>query len=174
MDTKIFERIPTLAAYMDGADHVDVHSGEGAMSLRQFTAGFLSYRPGWMQVLWKVRVWLLKCLGQGEHNVPEEERMTAETLPVEAGEMATFFTVADSDGETFWMAVAEESHLGAALAVVVEDIEDNQGMKRFHIITVVKYNNLAGSIYFNVIRPFHHLVVAGGMRSVLAGKSAKS
>jgi hypothetical protein len=31
--------------------------------------------------------------------------------------------------------------------------------RRFHVVTIVHYNNLAGPVYFNVIRPFHHLVV---------------
>lgn len=167
MDMNEFKRIPALAEYIDGADHIDVKSGEGTLSLREFVAGLLSYQPGWMRTLWKVRVWLLKVLRQGESDVPGEDQLTAETLPIETGQEALFFTVADSDGETYWVAIGEESHLGAALGVVVQPVDGQEGMKQFHVITVVQYRNRAGSIYFNLIRPFHHLVVSAAMGSLL-------
>jgi hypothetical protein len=31
--------------------------------------------------------------------------------------------------------------------------------KRFHVVTIVHYRRWTGPVYFNVIRPFHHLVV---------------
>lgn len=172
MDISDFKKIDALNAYLDGADHVDVRSGDGNISMREFAAGIMTYQPGWMRALWKVRVWLLKALGQGKHEVPAMSTMTAETLPVVAGEKAAFFTVADSDGETFWIATGEESHLGAALGVVVEPLKNENGLKRFHLITAVQYRNWAGPWYFNIIRPFHHLVVASAMKDILSNKSA--
>lgn len=171
MDINDFKRIDALDAYLEGADHVDVRSGEGIITMREFAAGIMSYQPGWMRALWSVRVWLLKILGQGDHEVPAMSTLTADTLPVEPGQKASFFTVADSDGETFWVATGEESHLGVALGVVVESPEDGDALKEFHLITVVKYRNWAGPWYFNIIRPFHHLVVAAAMKNVLSNKS---
>ena len=162
-----FSLIPALAEYLDGANHIDVKSGEGTLSLREFVAGLLSYKPGWMRVLWKVRVWLLKVLGQGGNDVSGEGQLTAESLPIETGQEALFFTVAESDGETYWVAIGEESHLGMALGVVVQPVEGQEDMKKFSVITVVQYRNFAGSIYFNLIRPFHHLVVSAAMGSLL-------
>ena len=46
MDMNEFKQIPALAEYLDGADHVDVKSGTGTLSLREFMAGVLSYQPG--------------------------------------------------------------------------------------------------------------------------------
>ena len=167
-----FKRIPALAEYLDGANHVDVKSGEGTLPLREFVAGLLSYKPGWVRALWKVRVWLLKVLRQGESDVPGEGQLTAESLPIETGQEALFFTVADSDGETYWVAIGEESHLGMALGVVVQSVEGQEDIKKFSVITVVQYRNFAGSIYFNLIRPFHHLVVSAAMRSLLQTNKA--
>ncbi|MCP4630164.1 MAG: DUF2867 domain-containing protein [bacterium] len=31
---------------------------------------------------------------------------------------------------------------------------------RFYVITVVHYKHWTGPVYFNLIRPFHHLVVS--------------
>ncbi|WP_218919788.1 DUF2867 domain-containing protein [Streptosporangium roseum] len=56
------------------------------------------------------------------------------------------------------MAGATESHLTACLAVVAEP-------GRFHVVTVVKYHRWTGPVYFNAIRPFHHLVVLGMARA---------
>jgi len=39
------------------------------------------------------------------------------------------------------------------------------GRKRFHIGTAVHYHNWAGPVYFNVIRPFHHIVVSQMMKA---------
>jgi hypothetical protein len=149
-----------------GADHVDVRSLDGTVSLKTFTAGVLSYRPGWMSALWHVRVCLLRLLGQGEREIPDRERFTEQTLPVEAGEHAGFFEIVASDGETYWVAEGRESHLTAVLAVSMEHLQN--GMRRFHLITVVWYLNRAGWIYFNLIRPFHHLVVWCAMRKILS------
>jgi hypothetical protein len=33
------------------------------------------------------------------------------------------------------------------------------GRKRYHLLTVVKFRHWTGPVYFNVIRPFHHIIV---------------
>lgn len=163
------ERVARLA---NGAHYLEDKVGVGTISLREFVVRFLSYKPGWMKVLWRVRVGLLRVLGQGERDIPQEASFTERTLPVEPGQKAEFFTVVDSDGETYWFAEANESHLGGVIGVVVEPGEESGGIKRFHLITIVRYNNWAGPLYFNLIRPFHHLVVNCFMRSALGGNNA--
>ncbi|MEZ7198461.1 DUF2867 domain-containing protein [Pseudodesulfovibrio karagichevae] len=165
MERSEIERLPGMAGLLAGADHVDVHTMDGGVTVLDLAAGVLSYRPGWMALLWRVRVWLLRCLGQGERAVPGRERLTTENLPLAPGEKVGFFTVVRSDGETYWIAEGKESHLEAAMAVCGTPLPD--GRTRFHAVTVVRYHNLAGRVYFNVIRPFHHLVVHAAMRSVL-------
>lgn len=167
MDLTHFRQLPWLGNYMDGADHIDVKTGSGSLTLREFVAGVLSYQPAWMRWLWSVRVKLLKALGQGKTDIPEPMRFTAETLPVNPGERAEFFQVQESDGETFWIAVGEEQHLGAAIAVMAVPQSDKPGRKEFQLMTVVRYRNWAGPIYFNIIRLFHHLVVTASMKAVL-------
>ena len=62
--------------------------------------------------------------------------------------------------EHYWIAEAKDTHLNAILGVVVESLPEQQ-QKLFHVVTIVFYRNWAGPVYFNVIRPFHHLVVGG-------------
>lgn len=66
-------------------------------------------------------------------------------------------------------AEAKDKHLDGLLGVVLEPLPDQQ-QKLFHVLTVVYYRNWAGPVYFNVIRPFHHLVV-GSM--AIAGVSRR-
>ncbi len=164
MDTGLFKKISVVADFMDGSDHIDVKTVDGTAALRDFVAGILSYQPGWMAVLWRIRVWLIAVLGQGQDPVPGKTSLTGKTLPVEPGNSAAFFTVAGSDGETYWVANIEDSHLDAMIAVVCEPLDDPHNLTRFHVATIVQYRNWAGPIYFNIIRPFHHLVVVFAMR----------
>ncbi|WP_319541443.1 DUF2867 domain-containing protein [uncultured Pseudodesulfovibrio sp.] len=168
MNDERLSHVASLVEFMKDADHIDVKSCEGNATLIEFIAGILSYQPGWMRMLWLVRVWLLKALGQGEQIVPEKKRFTPQTFPVTPGEKADFFTVVESDGETFWVAEGKEKHLDAIIGVVVEQLDGEIGTNRFHVATIVKYNNSAGPIYFNLIRPFHHVVVHFAMKSVMA------
>lgn len=167
MSTESFKQIEWLNEYMDGADHIDVASCEGGMALREFVAAVLSYKPAWMQVLWRVRLWLLRSLGQGESSVPEDVRFTGASLPIDPGEFAGFFKVMSSDGESHWVAACEESHLGAAIAV--KAIPTGRGSQVFQVLTVVRYNNWAGPIYFNVIKPFHYLVIKAAIKHAVGG-----
>ncbi|AMK10137.1 DUF2867 domain-containing protein [Pseudodesulfovibrio indicus] len=165
MDRRDVERLPGMAGLTQGADHVDVHTMEGTGSVADVAAALLSHRPGWMVFLWKVRTVLLRLLGQGGRIVPEPARLTGATLPKSVGDKASFLTVIRSDGESHWVAGAGESHLDAEVGVVAEPLAG--GRSRFHVVTVVRYRNPAGRIYFNVIRPFHHLVVDSALRAAL-------
>nr|WP_287411576.1 DUF2867 domain-containing protein [Pseudodesulfovibrio sp.] len=166
MNDERLSHVESLAEFMKNADHIDVKSGESKASLLEFVAGVLSYQPGWMRALWRVRVWLLKSLGQGKQEIPDKKRFTEQSIPSTPGEKADFFTVVESDQETFWVAEGKEKHLDAIIGVVAEDLDGRTDTRRFHVATVVKYNNSAGPIYFNIIRPFHHIVVRCAMKSV--------
>ena len=65
-----FADIPELAAVLDGADHVDVKTvSRPRVLLREFVAGALGFRPGWLVALFAARVvfaWLLRL----RHAVP--------------------------------------------------------------------------------------------------------
>lgn len=146
-------------------DHVDVKTGAGSVDLLTCVAGILSYQPGWVRFLYSVRKHLLRLLGHPSEGEPSQQRFTRDTLPSRPGEQAMFFTVVESDGEHLWVATGDESHLRASIGVTF-DPQPN-GTNLFHVVTLVHYHNLAGRLYFNLIRPFHHLVVVTAMRSVL-------
>ncbi|MCP3058422.1 DUF6463 family protein [Myxococcus sp. K38C18041901] len=149
--------------FVDGADHVDVKTVESEVSLREFIAGLMSYQPAWMTALYRVRGGFVRLLGMRQLTVPRPTRLRAQDVPMRRGGAAAFFTVRHAEEERVWVAGAEDSHLDAVLAVTVEPGQELP--RRFHVVTVVRYRNWAGPVYFNVIRPFHHLVVGAMARA---------
>ncbi|MEP7286802.1 MAG: DUF2867 domain-containing protein [Chloroflexota bacterium] len=153
------QRFPQLASLYDKADHVDVKVVEGNVNLRAFVAGMMNYQPAWVTALYGVRAVFVRFLGMRQEGIPKAPALRTETIPMIPGERASFFTVEMAKEDQYWVVRIDDSHLKAALGVVVEPLQN--GLKRFHVITIVHYHNWTGPVYFNVIRPFHHLVVGG-------------
>ena len=152
-----FETVPGLPALLERANHVDVKTVESEASLREFLAGMFAYYPRWMKALYAVRWGFVRLLGMKQEGVPATVRLAPEQVPMTAGHKMAFFDVEMAAEEQYWFASAAEAHLTAYLGVVVEPL--GNGRRRFHVLTIVHYNNWAGPVYFNVIRPFHHIVV---------------
>ncbi|MCP3139144.1 DUF6463 family protein [Pyxidicoccus xibeiensis] len=152
-----------LRPFTEGADHVDVKTVESEASLRAFLAGLLSYQPAWVTALYGVRAVFVRLLGMRQHGMPGPLRSRPEDIPMAQGSAASFFTVRHAEEEHVWVASAADTHLEALLAVVVEPGEGSR--RRFHVVTVVHYRKWTGPVYFNVIRPFHHLVVGAMARA---------
>ncbi len=153
------EIAPILAA----ADHIDVKTIESTVSMRQFIAGLMSYQPKWVTFLYGVRMVFVRFLGMRQSGVPRQRTMQPHEVPMVVGKNAAFFKVRAAQEDQYWFAGITESHLTAHLGVVVEPLSGNN--KRFHVVTVVHYHKWTGPVYFNIIRPFHHLVVRGMTKS---------
>lgn len=162
------EQIPELETLLQGANHVDVKVVESERSLREFVAAMMGYQPGWVTFLYRVRAGFVRVLGMKQEGIPRGLRLSPAEVPMTAGEKLAFFTVHSAREDQFMVAQIQDQHLDAALGVVVEPLSGDQ--KRFHVLTVVHYNNWAGPVYFNVIRPFHHLVVGGMARAGAVGQ----
>jgi hypothetical protein len=162
-------QIPQIAQVLKGANYIDVKTIEGQTSLHQFIASMLSYYPGWVVFLYRIRAILVKLLGLVKHPVPEAlPKLGPQDVSFEMGEMVTFFTVRLAEEKHYWVGeTPEDKHLRAYVGVVVEPLEDNR--KRFHVATIVYYKHWTGPVYFNLIRPFHHLVVGCMIRAGVAG-----
>ncbi len=157
----LFTAVPNLNELRQTANHVDIKTIEGNVSLRQFIAGMFSYSPAWLKFLYGVRWFFVRLLGMKQESVPGGLSMTPEDVSFVTGTPATFFTVQMAEEHRYWFAAASESHLTAHLGVVVEAGKLN----RFHVLTIVHYHRWTGPVYFNAIRPFHHLVVRQMMKA---------
>ena len=147
-------RLPQISDLLAGADHVDVKTEQSRVGLREFVAAMMAYEPGWVRCLFRIRKALVRLIGLRQNGMPTAPRWTAAEVPMRVGERASFFTVRKAIEGTVWAADVEERHLRAQLCVVAEEAQ-------YRVVTIVHYKHWTGRLYFNVIRPFHHLVVSG-------------
>jgi Protein of unknown function (DUF2867) len=157
------QQIPELEPVLRGADHIDIKTTTGSLTMREFIVGMMSHQPGWVTWLFGVRAIFVRFLGMRQRGLPRPRKLSPQDVPMTPGSKASFFIIRMAQEERYWVAEADDSHLKGALVVVVEPLQGN--LKRFHVVTVVHYRNWAGPVYFNVIRPFHHIVVGGMVRA---------
>lgn len=153
-----------LEQYFQNAHHTDIKTIEGGVSLREFISGMLSCQPKWVLLLFRLRPLLVKMLGLKKNDKPEVLKcITPEELSFTPGKKASFFTVRGAKENLYWVAETPvDRHLKAYFGVLADPVFDRK--TRFHVFTIVKYLHWTGPVYFNVIRPFHHLVVYSLMR----------
>jgi hypothetical protein len=159
------KRHPSLNAYFHDMDYVDVKSIDGGCSLRRFIARMLSHYPWWIVWLYGIRERLVGLLGLVKHEKPETlPHLEPADVSFEPGGRVTFFVVNQAQEDAYWVAkTPEDRHLEAHLGVVIEKLDSHRS--RFHVFTTVKYIHWTGPVYFNMIRPFHHLVVSQMMKA---------
>lgn len=156
--------IGALERYVDGADVIDIKWVEGRTDLRKMIASMLSYYPWWIVRLYRLRKLLVGMLGLAQQVTPDRlPNLRPEDVAFTPGGTVTFFTVRAAEEGRYWIAeTPQDRHLRAYFGVVSDPIDSSR--RRFTIITTVYYKHWTGPVYFNLIRPFHHLVVASMAR----------
>ena len=156
---------PRFKQYFQEMDLVDIKTITADVSLREFIAGMLSYHPWWMAMLYRLREILVNLLGLVKHDLPDrQEVLCADAISFVPGEKSLFFIVREAEEDRFWISeTPPDNHLTAYFGVVAQKPKD--GMTRFGVFTTVRYLHWTGPVYYNLIRPFHHLVVAMMMRA---------
>ena len=149
-----------LEKYFQNADFTDVKVFEGETTLRKFIASMLSYYPWWIVCLYRIRKLLVGILGLVKHEAPEElPNLQPQDVSFTPGENVSFFIVRCAREDTFWVSeTPDDRHLRAYFGVIKESVGNSTN--RFYVITSVFYKHWTGPVYFNIIRPFHHLVVS--------------
>ncbi len=111
-------------------------------------------------MLYRIRKLLVNMLGLVKHEEPEElPNLKPEDVSFMPGENVTFFIVRCTMENLYWVSeTPEDTHLQAYFGVVIEPTGNSRN--RFHVFTTVFYKHWTGPVYFNLIRPFHHLVVS--------------
>jgi hypothetical protein len=148
---------PELRSLLEGADHVDVKTAESDLSMREFIATALEYRPAWLRGLFAARTVIARLLRLEKPSAPSRPALRAQDISFVPGDEISFFTVLDAAEDRFIILEAADSHLVGYLAFLISPGE--RAANRYQAVTVVKYLRWTGPLYFNVIRPFHHLVV---------------
>ena len=147
-----------IRALLKDADHVGVYTVESKVGLREFISSMMAYQPWWVTQLYKARGVLVRVLGMKQEEMPQAVLIPPDRVPLEKGAPISFFTVVMAKEKSYWVVKASDKHLTAHLAVVAEP-ENRSKLKKFHLVVVVHYHNWAGPVYFNLIRPFEHIIV---------------
>ncbi len=159
---RLAEQIPSLGPLLAKADHVDIKTIDSPADMRTFIAGMLSHSPVWLKFLYGVRWVFVRLLGMRQEGSPLERPLLPADISFTPGDSATFFTVTMAEPDRYWVAEASDTHLTGYVAVIVEPLAAGN---RFHVVTIVHYHHWTGPVYFNVIRPFHHIVVRQMMKA---------
>jgi Protein of unknown function (DUF2867) len=162
---------PELNPLLAGADHVDVKITEANATLREFVSGALGWQPGWMRMLFGARVVFARLLHLRNPQSLTGPRLRPEEIPFSPGGKVWFFTLVGAAEDRYILLEAADTHLTGYVAVVAEHL--GHGRNKLHNITVVKYHRWTGPLYFNVIRPFHHLVVRSMVNAGARGPRAE-
>ena len=157
--------IDKINPFLKNSDHIDVKAVDGKVTLREFVASMISYQPWWLVVLYHLRTAVAHALKLEKHrDLKGPIQINPEDISFTPEKNVHFFIVTLSkEGQYLILETPEDKHLHAYLAISVENL--NNDINRFHVITVVFYKHWTGPVYFNLIRPFHHLVVRQMMRA---------
>ncbi|MEI8407484.1 MULTISPECIES: DUF2867 domain-containing protein [unclassified Kribbella] len=148
--------LPEIDDLLPVVDVIDVKTARGAVSLREFTAGALGYTPLWVKGLFAVRIVVAKAL-RLDMVLPESRRLRPETVSFTPGDLAAFFTVERGEEDHYLLLKVTDNHLIGYLAIITDNAKP---VSEFKVVTLVKYLRPAGRFYYNLILPFHHLIVA--------------
>lgn len=142
-------------------DEIDVKTAHGDLTLPEFVAGALSYSPLWVKGLFAVRMAVAAVLRLETTGVPDSRRLRPETVSFTPGEKNAFFTVKRGEEDRFLLLEVTDNHLIGYLAFIT----DNERPATFKVVTLVKFLRPAGRFYYNLIRPFHHVIMLGMCRA---------
>lgn len=157
--------LPELADLLPTADVIDVKTvTAGSVTLREFVAGALGSGSIASRALFAIRVPVARLLRLEMAGMPARTSLRPENVSFTPGDSLSFFTVDRGEEDHYLLLKVVDNHLVAYLAIIV----DESGPEReFKVVTLVRYLRKAGRLYFELIRPFHHLVVRFMCRSGL-------
>ncbi|MEF2231301.1 MAG: DUF2867 domain-containing protein [Pseudodesulfovibrio sp.] len=154
------ETIPELAPLYEGADYVEEKTIEGSTDLRKFIVGMMR-KPGWLRLLYALRKVLVRPFGIHQASDLGGE-LEPDDISFTPGDRCRAFTVTcGREGEYLALHI-DDPHLKGQVIMAAVPLPD--GRTRFHVGTIVHFNNRLGPIYFTLILPFHHLVAASMLR----------
>lgn len=145
-----------FASLLEGADYAEVKIFKSKREIEDFIIRMVSYQPGWLKFLYKVRGIVAGALSLNKDGgaKPKPKEIQFQFTP---GGMVDFFRTVDFMSDRYWIGEASDDHLRAYLGVVAKS--GNDGIKEYYTVTIVHYHRWTAWILFNLIRPFHHIVV---------------
>ncbi|MDR3366857.1 MAG: DUF2867 domain-containing protein [Prevotellaceae bacterium] len=156
--------VNSLARNYLPADYVDmfgaeVHDDERLTPDNLLIAVWTDF-PKWVQMLFKLRDWLVKPFGlKTNANGKDFRHKLAEAIR-SGGRVQLMNVLAKSANET--VVQLADTHLTAEMSVHTEKSNGNQ--TKINFITIVHFHNVLGKIYFFFAQPFHKIIVKAAMK----------
>jgi hypothetical protein len=120
------------------------------------TTVFFTSFPGWVLGFFKLRNIIVKPFG-----LASSEKINFKDLDINKtynnGERAVFFNLLKRSDNELVMA-DNDKHLNFRTSIMLLPSE-NEGFTRLYSLTIVKFNNLLGKLYFFPVKPFHILII---------------
>ena len=148
--------LPELADLLPMSDVIDVKTVTGPVTLREFVAGALSNESVAGRALFALRVPVARLLRLEMAGMPPKTRLRPEDISFTPGDHLSFFTVDRGEEEHYLLLKVVDNHLAGHLAIITDD---SGPVRKFKVVTLVHYRRPAGRFYYNLIRPFHHVII---------------
>jgi len=133
-------------------------------SVDYLTALLFSSIPGWVEILFKLRNFLVKPFGLKTGIFPKQETLKT-SLHYTMGDRAILFSVINRSEAEIVMA-EDDKHLYFRASLYVERTP-LQNLDAIYLTTLVQFHNIWGKVYFAPVKPFHKLI----MKKLLANFS---
>jgi NADH dehydrogenase len=156
--TTLAPMYPEVERFTMSADHVDAVGAGGSLSLREGISNALSWQPAWLKLLFLARGGLARVMRLEHPSSLPDRGLRPEDVSFRSGDRLGFFTISAGMEDAFIVLTAEDTHLIAHLILEVEP-EGRELGYQFRITTAVHYRRWTGPLYYNVIRPFHHVIM---------------
>lgn len=112
--------------------------------------------PAWLNVLFKIRDLLVRPFGLKTGTADNSEELKEALL--KGKDYGLMSAVAHSADES--VISLDDKHLKAYFSIYIEG-------RDVYITTLVQFHNKLGVAYFNLIRPFHKIIVKNIFRQVM-------
>jgi hypothetical protein len=137
-------------------------TGVKELSADEIMISFWTVIPGWVNALFKLRNLLVLPFGLDTSNGRGRFEELKAMIRAGNGNNGLTSVVAKSGNET--VILLSDKHLDAYMSVF---ISTKDKLQEVTAITLVRYHNSLGRIYFFFIRPFHKVIVKSMLRGTL-------
>lgn len=155
-DSLVFKYLP--ANYSDAYKSTFVPSV--TFTPDDLQVAFWTSSPKWVSFLFRIRNSIVKLIGLEADKTNKEE---LEKCIRENKSYKIFSVVSKSQNET--VLKLSDKHLDAYMSIFIANQDNN--FQTLYSITVVHFHNRLGYVYFNIIRPFHAIVVKSMLKQIL-------
>jgi hypothetical protein len=152
---------------LDRIDHADafhcLFQTSDHITIEQVIHAFFAAAPSWMHTLFNIRDAIVKQFGLKTINRKERERMRREFV-IQPGASLGLFNVFSNNEREVIMG-EDDKHLNFRVSFLLEKRDDQT--YELYFMTIVKFHNWLGKIYFLPVKPMHALVVKTMMRNTV-------